>query len=1031
VINLETLRAVLELDVSKFSSAAKQAQKEAQGFGKGLEDNLSKTVRNATIVGNVAAEGAMQLLRMGTAGFRAGLQAASGAEQANIAFTQFFKGNADAAMRFQKQLEEFAARTPFEFPQLRQAASSMMAVGVSSEKVIPILTTVGDAISSIGGGADHIQRATIALQQMAQKGKVTAEEMLQLTEAGIPAWDALAAELGTDVAGAMKLVEKRTVDAATMFSALEKKSGSALQNMAGMMDVQARSFQGMMSTFKDTVSMAAGEMLRPLMRVVTRELPNITKMVGDELNAIGPTVARVGELVVTSFARMLPVIGPVLEGVVKLAAKIAEALLPALEKLAPFAGQAATILLNQLGKALDVVGPALAIMAERLGPDMPKIASALGELAKAAADLFVAASPLLATLIELKTQVLVTMAGYLTDILGAITPLAGAAADSDAAMRGLVGAYLAFKAVGVIKTAVDGMLALKKAIDAVTISTAWKTLVDNLDTIRLHAMYAADAIKAIRAGNVFSSLVAVVSLSIPVIASYAAAWWSAAAGVIAATWPVLLAVAAIAALAAAAVWAYKNVGWFHDAVDAVGRVIAQVWNDYLVPFGGWLTGTLVPAITGVASAIWDFVSNWQEIPGKVGGALAQLPGLVAGFLGNVIGWLAGMAGRIASTVLGWVGSFLAWIPGAIAQLPGQLAYLAGFVIGFLLGMIARMAVTMVAGAVALVKWVWDALPGLLGALGGLASAIWGWITSVAATLPGLLWGWALQFLGWVVATAGQIGGWLGSVAGAIWDWVSRTAAELPGNLWNWAVQFLGWVINVAANLPGWLASVASSIWGWVGRTASELPGQLYGWLIQFSIWCYNLASQFPGWLGRAKDAIWNWITGLPGALAGALGSALDIGRSIVEGIWKGIQNAAGWLAGLVGNFAKGILDGMKKAIGFGSPAKKFMPLGESIAQGMAVGIKKAAHLVHEAAGALIPDPDLGAFSVAGAVRGIGGGALAGAGVYTPGGAPVTVNVNGRATIDQGADVVAAIAAYERANGTTWRTGTPTLVEAGW
>ena len=41
------------------------------------------------------------------------------------------------------------------------------------------------------------------------KGKVQAEEMRQLAEAGIPAWKILAATLNTDVAGAMKLVEQR------------------------------------------------------------------------------------------------------------------------------------------------------------------------------------------------------------------------------------------------------------------------------------------------------------------------------------------------------------------------------------------------------------------------------------------------------------------------------------------------------------------------------------------------------------------------------------------------------------------------------------------------------------------------------------------------------------------------------------------------------------------------------------------------------------------------------------------------------
>ena len=41
---------------------------------------------------------------------------------------------------------------------------------------------------------------------------------------------------------------------------------------------------------------------------------------------------------------------------------------------------------------------------------------------------------------------------------------------------------------------------------------------------------------------------------------------------------------------------------------------------------------------------------------------------------------------------------------------------------------------------------------------------------------------------------------------------------------------------------------------------------------------------------------------------------LDVGRNIVEGLWNGIKNAGSWIVGKVKNFAKGILDGMKKKL---------------------------------------------------------------------------------------------------------------------
>lgn len=50
---------------------------------------------------------------------------------------------------------------------------------------------------------------------------------------------------------------------------------------------------------------------------------------------------------------------------------------------------------------------------------------------------------------------------------------------------------------------------------------------------------------------------------------------------------------------------------------------------------------------------------------------------------------------------------------------------------------------------------------------------------------------------------------------------------------------------------------------------------------------------------------------------------LDLGKNVVEGIWHGIVNAKDWIVGKVKDFAKGILDGMKQALGIHSPSRVF------------------------------------------------------------------------------------------------------------
>jgi len=120
-------------------------------------------------------------------------------EQARIAFTTIL-GSAEAADVFLRKLYDFAAKTPFEFPDLLEASELMLAYGFAAGDVLPIMEAVGNATAALGLGAEGINRIIRALGQMRAKGKLSGEEMRQLTEAGIPAWEMLAEAMGKTTA---------------------------------------------------------------------------------------------------------------------------------------------------------------------------------------------------------------------------------------------------------------------------------------------------------------------------------------------------------------------------------------------------------------------------------------------------------------------------------------------------------------------------------------------------------------------------------------------------------------------------------------------------------------------------------------------------------------------------------------------------------------------------------------------------------------------------------------------------------------
>lgn len=253
-----------EQQLDEVGDAAEQAGKKAEASSKrwGRLRGVMGTVGRGVMRG-VGILGAL-----GAAGAGVGLKVAAGMENARIGFTTML-GSARKAKAFLSDLEKFAAKTPFEFPELQTAASSLVSAGINADKVIPIMTTLGDVTAGMGTGSEGIKRATVALQQMNAAGKISAEDLNQLRDAGLPVYDLLAAALGKTKAEVSKLRDEGKLggDALTaMMRALE--TGKGLERFNGLMGKQSKSLNGSWSTLEDTVSMGLARAIKPALPLV-------------------------------------------------------------------------------------------------------------------------------------------------------------------------------------------------------------------------------------------------------------------------------------------------------------------------------------------------------------------------------------------------------------------------------------------------------------------------------------------------------------------------------------------------------------------------------------------------------------------------------------------------------------------------------------------------------------------------------------------------------------------------------------------
>lgn len=220
-------------------TVSKQSKKATSGI-KGFADKCNKmtgalSAIAAVQLGSVFTGMAGGILNMGIAS----VQAAAQMRQYEIAFQTMLK-SAEAGTQMLKDLQQFAAETPFDVPGVVSAGQQLMAFGFKAEEIIPMLTNLGDAASGLGLGTEGVSRLAYALGQMQTSGKLNAQDMMQLTSAGISAWDMLAQAAGKTVAEMKDLCSKGAID-----------SKAAVQTIVAGMNEQ---FGGMMAKTSDEVA---------------------------------------------------------------------------------------------------------------------------------------------------------------------------------------------------------------------------------------------------------------------------------------------------------------------------------------------------------------------------------------------------------------------------------------------------------------------------------------------------------------------------------------------------------------------------------------------------------------------------------------------------------------------------------------------------------------------------------------------------------------------------------------------------------
>lgn len=186
----------------------------------------------------------------------------------------------------------------------------------------------------------------------------------------------------------------------------------------------------------------------------------------------------------------------------------------------------------------------------------------------------------------------------------------------------------------------------------------------------------------------------------------------------------------------------------------------------------------------------------------------------------------------------------------------------------------------------------------------------------------------------------------------------QTAIEVITAISTTIADILTPVIQGITTVITDVSNAITAVFQFIGQKMGELGTAISNFLAPIVGWFKNTFSGVNNGIKEAIGGIVDYFKDIWEKIKNAFSGAFELGKSIVEGLVKGIQDAATWAGQKIQEFCSGALEGIKNFFGIHSPSKVMAQIGKYIDEGLVNGI------------------DDNADKVSGAMRSMGEGALA-------------------------------------------------------
>lgn len=387
-------------------------------------------------------------------------------------------------------------------------------------------------------------------------------------------------------------------------------------------------------------------------------------------------------------------------------------------------------------------------------------------------------------------------------------------------------------------------------------------------------------------------------------------------------------------------------GNWDQAWQGVKEIFGAVWDLIKGTFESWAMAFkgIADTVLGWFGTTWNetwtnikqfFVDTWNGITTFFSNVINAIKTAVSNFITTIINFFAQLPTNIANFITNAYNSVVTWVSNMVAKAREMGQNFLNAVVSFFTNLPYKVGYFIGNTLTNIVLWVGN----MVAKAREMGTNFINNVVSFFTQLPGKV----LQF---ITSAFNNVQTWATNMVNKAREMgtnfinnVVSFFTQLPGKVLQFITSALNNVQMWATNMVNKAREMGTNFINNVVSFMQQLPGKIKQYLDSA---INNLKTWVTQMGQKGKEAVQSLINNVMSAASGIASKVMSIGTDIVTGVWNGIKNAAGWFTDQVKSFFSGIVDGVKDALGIGSPSKVFRDeIGRWLPPGVVQGFEAA------------------------------------------------------------------------------------------